>query len=477
MRAKEDFASYYEKKEDWTKKIEQLEEKAQQTARMDDWRLSYHLMPPVGWLNDPNGLCRFKGEYHVFYQYSPFVPEGGSKYWGHYKSRDLIRWEKCPVMLYPEQAWDLHGVYSGSALVEDDVMYLYYTGNVKQPGEHDFIHSGREHNTALAVSKDGVTVDKEVLLLKNSAYPSDLTCHVRDPKVFAYDGKYYMVLGARTNTDIGQVLVWESEDKYNWKYINRLCTEKPFGFMWECPDLFELDGQWILMVSPQGIERQTYHYQNVYTCGYFPLYGDFRNEDVKLGEFHELDYGFDFYAPQTFEDGARRILIGWMGMPDAEYSNPTVARGWQHCLTFPRELVWNKEKEQLEQRPAKEREVLYRNEVLYRVAGEISVPCPAASEIVIQNHSDAFCMEYDRTFCLEWAGGCLRLLYMPESYGRTVRNLKVDHLESLQILFDSTSMEVFVNGGEAVLSARFYPNGQRALQISGVCDMRVLEFK
>mgnify|MGYP000343926627 CR=1 FL=1 len=61
--------------------------------------------------------------------------------------------------------------------------------------------------------------------------------------------------------------------------------------MWECPDLFALNGQWILMVSPQGIERQTYHYQNVYTCGYFPLYGDFRNEDVKLGEFHELDYG------------------------------------------------------------------------------------------------------------------------------------------------------------------------------------------
>lgn len=75
-------------------------------------------------------------------------------------------------------------------------MYLYYTGNVKHPGNFDYIKEGRGHNVCLAVSKDGVTLDSKQCLLTNRDYPAGLTCHVRDPKVFAYEGRYYMVLGA-----------------------------------------------------------------------------------------------------------------------------------------------------------------------------------------------------------------------------------------------------------------------------------------
>mgnify|MGYP001297179041 FL=1 len=155
----------------------------------------------------------------------------------------------------------------------------------------------------------------------NQDYPAGLTCHVRDPKVFALDGRYYMVLGARTLEDKGEVLVLESTDKLRWTHINTLTTPEPFGYMWECPDLFCLDGQWYLAVSPQGIDCQ-----NVYGCGYFAVYGDWRG-DCTLSEFHELDAGFDYYAPQSFVDGnGCRIQIGWMGMPDADYGNaPTVA--------------------------------------------------------------------------------------------------------------------------------------------------------
>ena len=91
----------------------------------------YHIRPPKGWLNDPNGLSFFKGCYHVFYQYVPDNPNGGLKYWGHYRSVDLIDWEECPVMLSPDQDYDKNGVYSGSAIIKDDKMYLFYTGNVK----------------------------------------------------------------------------------------------------------------------------------------------------------------------------------------------------------------------------------------------------------------------------------------------------------------------------------------------------------
>jgi beta-fructofuranosidase len=260
---------------------------------------------------------------------------GGVKHWGHAVSTDLLHWEQLPVMLYPDEPFDCHGAYSGSALVEDGTMYLYYTGNVKHPGNFDYIKEGRGHNVCLAVSKDGVTLDSKQCLLTNRDYPAGLTCHVRDPKVFAYEGRYYMVLGARTLEDKGEVLVLESTDKLRWTHINTLTTPEPFGYMWECPDLFCLDGQWYLAVSPQGIDCQ-----NVYGCGWFAIHGDWRG-DCTLSEFHELDAGFDYYAPQSFVDGnGRRIQIGWMGMPDADYGNaPTVAYGWQHCFTVPRVLT------------------------------------------------------------------------------------------------------------------------------------------
>ena len=303
-------------------------------AAADPHRQKLHVQPPVGWLNDPNGLCQIGDEYHVFYQYGPFDPTGGVKHWGHVRSRDLFHWERLPVMLYPDEPFDCHGVYSGSALVEDGMLYLYYTGNVKHPGEYDYIKQGRGHNVCLATSRDAIHLDNKRCLMYNQDYPAGLTCHVRDPKVFALDGRYYMVLGARTLDDHGEVLVFESADKLHWNHINTITTPKAFGYMWECPDLFELDGQWFLAVSPQGIACQ-----NVYGCGYFALQGDWRT-DCTLSEFHALDDGFDYYAPQSFAaaDG-RRIQFGWMGMPDADYTNPTVEYGWQHCLTLPRVLT------------------------------------------------------------------------------------------------------------------------------------------
>ena len=150
------------------------------------FRQKLHLMPPVGWLNDPNGLCQFKGVYHAFFQYSPLNAEGGVKMWGHYTSRDMIDWEYQGVTLYPDQPFDCSGVYSGCAFIEDGEMYLYYTGNVKleDRDDYDYVNSGREANTVLVTSTDGVNFGRKRLLMKNSDYPADLTLHVRDPKVW-----------------------------------------------------------------------------------------------------------------------------------------------------------------------------------------------------------------------------------------------------------------------------------------------------
>ena len=288
------------------------------------FRQKLHLMPPVGWLNDPNGLCQFKGVYHAFFQYSPLNAEGGVKMWGHYTSRDMIDWEYQGVTLYPDQPFDCSGVYSGCAFIEDGEMYLYYTGNVKleDRDDYDYVNSGREANTVLVTSTDGVNFGRKRLLMKNSDYPADLTLHVRDPKVWKENGIYYMLQGARTKEDSGQAIVFRSEDKLHWSFHSRIKTNDKFGYMWECPDYFEVDGTKILSASVQGLTGDEWKERNVYQSGYFVVDGDILGEYI-LSDYRLWDYGFDYYAPQSFEtDDGRRIQIGWMGMPDCEeYTN------------------------------------------------------------------------------------------------------------------------------------------------------------
>ena len=427
-----------------------------QAAPSDLWRLEFHLMPPTGWLNDPNGLCYFRGEYHVFYQYSPFSVEGGIKFWGHYKSSDLLRWQQCPVMLYSDQAYDVHGAYSGSALCEEDGMYLYYTGNIKHGGDYNYILDGRENNTILAYSPDGIHLGWKRLLIGFRDYPAGLTRHVRDPKVWKQDSRYYMALGVRTVQDAGAVLIFESGNKLQWKHINTISTPEPFGYMWECPDLFEIDGQWFLSVSPQGVQEKGPGLENVYACGYFPLSGDFRGK-YSLGKFVPFDFGFDFYAPQTFSDGKRRLLIGWMGMPDAGYSNPTAAHGWQHCLTVPRE-VGNRQG-QLVLNPIHEMQALRKTSQEYFYSGECTIDLPAVSDIEI------IC---DEELSLELSGVSLRtadrylmLTVQEGGCGRESRTVPVEKLRTLRILADTSALEFFMNDGEAVMSTRWYPKGNR----------------
>ncbi|MCD8356078.1 MAG: glycoside hydrolase family 32 protein [Clostridia bacterium] len=443
----------------------------------DPRRLRFHLMPPVGWMNDPNGLCWYKGNYHVFYQYGPFDPNGGVKFWGHWTSPDMLHWKQQPVFLCPDQTWDIHGVYSGSALVEDDALYLYYTGNVKHLGEgFDYINTGRGHNLALAISADGIHVDKNQLLMENKDYPDGLTCHVRDPKVWKLDGKYYMLLGARTKEDRGEILVYESEDKLNWKHINTITTPEIFGYMWECPDLFCVDGQYIVSMSPQGVTRQGNKYQNIYSCGYFPLYGDFRGA-YTLGEYTESDIGFDYYAPQTFEapDG-RRIAIGWMGMPDADYTNPTAAEnGWQHGMSVPRELHWNGRC--LTANPVSELDALHCNHRTFSVDGT-AVKCELkkGADIRISNHGKQLRVMFGNDAELSYAAGLLTLSLSESSgYGRDSRVAEIENLTELRILADTSSLEIFINHGEQVMTTRFYPTKADRVTIEGTCQAEIYD--
>lgn len=430
-----------------------------------------HLMAPVGWLNDPNGLCQMGDTYHIFFQYAPMSAKGsGPKGWGHYITKDWCHYEYLGMPLMPDEAFDKDGVYSGSSLTDKDGMHIFYTGNVKLPGDHDYTTSGRMADTILVESKDGIHFGDKQVVLKTSDYPAGLSCHVRDPKVWEKNGLYYMVLGARTLENEGRVLLYRSENRKDWILCSVLTTKEYFGYMWECPDLFAISDRQILSVSPQGLTAQTDRFQNQYQSGYFLLEGRHaeKKEDeiqtiyVDSGGFTEWDKGFDFYAPQTFIDQkGRRILIGWAGMPDAEYTNKeTLQEGWQHCLTFPRELI-------LKENPYSGETQIYQkpiDEIMKLHTGEC-IPITQKTTQFENECMDLLFIGLPESFVIVIADG-VRLAYRDQKValslteecgsGRTIRKIMIPVIETVRILVDSSILEIYLNDGEMVFTTRYY---------------------
>ena len=442
-----------------TKVLEANVKITESTEQPGRYRLGHHLMPPVGWLNDPNGLCWFKGRYHIFFQYSPFEVQGGLKFWGHYSSENLVSWKYEGTALYPDSPYDCHGVYSGSAFVENEKMHLFYTGNVKLDGEYDYINNGRVTSTIHVESEDGVHfgVKEEVIPFKE--YPKNYTCHIRDPKVWKEDGKYRMVLGGRLKEEKGSVLFYESEDLKKWELEHTLTTKKAFGYMWECPDYFTLDEAEVLSVSPQGLKREEYRFQNIYQSGYFLMKED---GSVSEEDFCEWDMGFDFYAPQTFTDNkGRRILMGWMGMPDAdqEYVNPTIGENWQHCLTVPRELSFYDGK--IYQYPVEEMELLRKNGRAFDEKNAL-METEKAFDLEVQTESEYLEIRIGGDLMLKCGEGQAAIFLSEEAgAGRTVRRAKTERVRNVRILADASAVEIYLNDGETVFSTRYYPKKEQ----------------
>lgn len=462
----------------------------------DKNRLQFHLMPPVGWMNDPNGLCQWKGIYHVFFQYSPEDANGmGLKAWGHYTSPNLLQWKKEETTFLPDQTFDKDGVYSGSACICEETMYLFYTGNTKEEGKHDYTTSGRGANTVMAGSQDGLHFSEKKCIMTNRDYPDDYTCHVRDPKVWVQDNRFYMVQGGRKygmdrdcrEQDYGAILLFEGEDAEHFHVTKEITTKQPLGYMWECPDYFELDGKRVLSFSPQGVEAETYRFQNIYQSGYLLLEKNpntWEKTEYADGEnFCEWDMGFDFYAPQTFlsEDG-RRILIGWAGIPDAEYDNiPTIQKGWQHALTFPREL--SVKNGRIYQNPVKELHMLRKKEKEFPSNSPILME-ENTFELLIKrkNHPEDFSVTISDgkeviwiRFEKEMVGNVLSLSFSEKcGRGREIRKMKLETLDTLAILLDTSMIEIYINGGEAVCTSRFYMEGEtRSVMIEGTAKNKV----
>ena len=322
----------------------------------------FHVAPPVGRLNDPNGLLVDGGTYHVFYQFTPLHPHRKLVYWGHASSTDLARWEHHAPAVVPDSPYDANGAYSGNAIVLEGAelsaapasapYQLFFTGNLKDP-----VTGERTASQNLVTSRDLVTFTKWEGNPLIPTHAPGYTAHYRDPQVFRdpdAPGQFRMLLGVQRQDETGAALLYRSTDLLSWDLEGELTFPdaggafERFGYMWECPGIVrltdELTGEdWdVLIWCPQGISPQAEGYENVFACTYTVghLVGtELRDCD---GTFHEVDRGFEFYAPQAFarrpsEPGAV-TLVGWLGNA-GEDDQPSVSTGgWVHALSVPRRL-------------------------------------------------------------------------------------------------------------------------------------------
>ncbi len=445
-------------------------EKLRQKVKNCPWRQTFHIQPETGLLNDPNGFSYYNGEYHLFYQWFPLGPVHGLKYWYHTKSKDLVHWENVGIGIEPGDYFDSHGAYSGSAIEHERKLYLMYTGNTR---DENWIRHPYQCMAVMEESGAISKMDQPVI----SAVPAGYTDHFRDPKIWKEGNFYYVIIGAQRENETGCTVLYSSSDLKNWNFEGEIKTSlERFGYMWECPDYFELDGQGVLIFSPQGLNPEGDLYHNIYQSGY--IVGeklDLETKSIKHGRFTELDRGFDFYAPQTMlGPNGRRILVGWMGLPEIDY--PTDKNGWAHCLTLPRELSIRNGK--LIQQPIKELQALRKKEnqiedtlhsqtkaydaftgTTYELicefenisAAEFGIEFRAAGneKTVMKYNAIHKKVILDRSQSGEIAGA---------SYGTT----RACHMDGNKIKFhmfvDTSSVEIFINDGEEIFTSRIFPS-------------------
>lgn len=446
--------------------------------RHSAYRPQWHHAPRQGFINDPNGFIFHQGAYHLFYGLDPLTAGDKNRYWVHYTSSDLVNWDEQPVALYPSDWFDCHGVYSGHAISTEKELMLFYTGNVRIGENRD-----RMTTQCIATSTDGIHFTKSGPVIKE--LPPGVTPHCRDPKVVRNGDHWLMLLGAQEETSEGRLqgrlAMYRSDDLYNWSYVGLSGDEMgDFGYMWECPDLYQVDGQLISNFCPQGISSESEFHNIPHHCGYAQATLD-ENDQLSLEGFKELDYGFDFYAPQTAEaEDGRRLLIGWMGMPD-EIEQPSLQDNWMHQLTCLRELHWKNGR--LYQTPVRELQAIRGDEHQVEFTGPII-------KQVVDVESKSFEL-HTRFSWPETGSVTLRLMDSGEYYcnfvldadnqrilldrshtlpsdGELMREIPWQNSQDveLQVLADSSSLELFINGGEQVMTARiFTPDDATRIQL------------
>ncbi|HEX8523063.1 MAG TPA: glycoside hydrolase family 32 protein, partial [Tepidisphaeraceae bacterium] len=279
----------------------------------DPQRPTYHFLPPKGWMNDPNGLIQFKGQFHLFYQHNDQSAVHNKIVWGHAVSPDLVHWEHRPIALRPDKPYDAAGAWSGCAIENNGVVSIFYTG--VQP-----------ETQCLVTSPDLVTFEKHPSNPIIPAPPAGVkVTGFRDPCVWKDGDTWLMVVGTGVKDVGGALALYRSRDGVKWDYVHIAAVgdKAATGEMWECPQLFAISQEkHVLVVSPYG--------RSLYMLG---TWKDLKFTPESRGE---IDLGGALYAPQVFPDEKRRlIMFGWLW----ENRQKAEQHGWQGVQSLPRVLT------------------------------------------------------------------------------------------------------------------------------------------
>ncbi len=303
-------------------------------------RLQFHFSPEKNWMNDPNGMVYYEGEYHLFYQCYPDSNVWGPMHWGHAVSKDLVRWQHLPIALYPD---NLGLIFSGSTVVDykntsgwgfpdNPAMIAIFTQHLmegEKKGRHDF----QTQSIAYSLDKGRTWKKYEHNPILKNVGKHDF----RDPKVFWHDASNQWVMTVAVKDHIE---LYGSPNLKTWSQLSDFGYDiGAHGGVWECPDLFELKvsgtnkKKWILLISinPGGANGGS---GTQYFIGQFD--GNKFIPDTENS--YWLDYGKDNYAGVTWSNitDGRRLFLGWMS--NWQYATVVPTTAWRSAMTVPRTL-------------------------------------------------------------------------------------------------------------------------------------------
>jgi fructan beta-fructosidase len=450
------------------------------------YRPQFHFTPEAKWMNDPNGLVYNNGIYHLFYQYYPDSTIWGPMHWGHAVSEDMVKWQHKPIALFPDE----NGfIFSGSAVVDTKntsgfgsdtnlpmvAIFTYHDMEGEQAGRNDFQTQG------IAYSLDNG--DSWTKYDRNPVVGNTGIKDFRDPKVFWNDKEqnWTMLLVAGDHLQI-----WNSPNLREWEKISEFGKDKgAHGGVWECPDLFPLnikgtnETKWVLLISinpgaPNGGSGTQY------------FIGDFDGKTFTTDqkEAKWLDLGRDNYAGVTFNNTANneRIFIGWMSNWD--YARDTPTEKWRSAMTVPRNLTLQKNNDDIElyNYPLKQLDEIIKETA---TADEIELK-ENQKKIITLNYGNQSEIKFtikEPTLKLIFsndAGDSLDMIIDKESKtmsfnraksGKTDFNDKFvsgvqkmdmgnlpEGLIEVRMLLDHSSIEVFINKGQYVMTNQIFPN-------------------
>ena len=427
-----------------------------------DFRQKYHMMPPVGWMNDPNGLIKFNGRYHLFYQFNPYAAHSGVMLWGHFISDDLIGYSDKGAAIVPDK--EHVSIFSGGATEYGEKLAAVYT-------EHYECGGDRREEVYMALSSDGMNFSKGVRIFDNDDLPEGISrSDFRDPFPVKTDDGYYVFVGGKLvkeNKGIIVVLGGSGLEKLEYKF-----TIGPFyelGDMGECPCYRKIDGKDVIIASGCNVPRRGNDFANVNSSVFIVGKIDFEGKSFAAESIREIDKGDAFYAPQLINGDDRSVMVAWHEMWGKPYPTSDMNHGWAGCFTIPREL--RVKDSEVFQSPISELEkylVPYAGggvpecaDIRFEFRGDGKVEISGQDGSVAVGCRDG--RVYLDTCRANNMNGCVR----------TVNRSREKN--GVRVLLDVSGIEVFVDGGAETISSRIYIRGNRSLTASG--EVGKLEIK